>query len=120
VQISKRQLDKDFENKIKDILAQVISDINNKDQAKDFLTDFLSETEFMALSKRLAVILYLDQKRSYEEIKDEIKVSSATIATTQSLLEKQSQGVILALKLVKAEEWATKWAGKITGIFGKK
>ena len=119
LQISKQKLETELEQKIKDMLAQLIADIHSKDQAKDFLKDFLSDTEYTAQAKRLAVMFYLDQKKSYEEIKQDVKVSSATIASVQSLMEKQSNGVVLALKLIKAEEWASKWAGKITGIFKK-
>lgn len=119
MQISKRQINPEFEKKLKVTLAQLIADIANQEKAQDFLKDFLSETEYVALAKRLAIMMYLNKGRSYEEIKDEIKVSSATIASIQSLLEKKSKGIRLAVKLIKAEEWATKWTDKISGFFGK-
>ncbi|NMB56751.1 hypothetical protein GYA19_02320 [Candidatus Beckwithbacteria bacterium] len=120
MQISKKEINQNLESKIKNIFAQLIADINTKEQAQDFLQDFLTETEYVALVKRMGLIFYLSDGKSYKTIKDDLKVSSATIATVQSGLEKQKKGLILALKLIKAEEWASKWAGKITGIFGKK
>ena len=102
------------------MLAQIISDISSKEKALIFLEDFLSETEFMVLSKRLAVMLYLSNKRSYEDIKKEVKVSSATIASVQNALNRNSPGFSLALQYLKAEEWANKWTEKISSLFVKK
>lgn len=102
------------------MLAQVIADITTKDRAELFLKDFLTETEHVAMAKRLAIMIALEKQQSYEDIKDRIKVSSATIAHIQSQLEKKTDGLMLVLRLIKAEEWATKWTGKITGLFGKK
>ncbi|MGI5828163.1 MAG: Trp family transcriptional regulator [Patescibacteria group bacterium] len=120
MQISKRQLNPRLEKQIKNMLAQVIADISSKEKALTFLEDFLSETEFMALSKRLAIMLYLSQNKSYEEIRKEVKVSSATVASVQSAIQENSPGFTLALQYIKAEEWANKWAEKITQIFSSK
>ncbi len=120
MQISKRQLNPELEKEIKAMLAQVVADINNKEKASIFLQDFLTETEYMALAKRLAIVFYLSKKRSYEEIKQEIKVSSATIASVQNALEQNSPGFSLALQYIKAEEWASKWTDKLSWLFGKK
>lgn len=118
MQISKRELSPSFEKELKEILAQVIADISSKEKSKLFLTDFLTQTEYIALSKRLAIILYLTKGKSYEEIKKEIKVSSATIASIQSALENNSPGIMTALNYIKAEEFANKWTNKLTNIFG--
>ena len=98
VQISKRSLDPKLDKKFKQTLSQVIADLNSKEKADLFLKDF----------------------HSYKDIKREIKVSSATIATVQNQLENKESGIHLALKFIKAEEWASKWTGKLSGIFGKK
>ena len=120
VQISKRSLDPKLDKKFKQTLSQVIADLNSKEKADLFLKDFLTDTEYIALSKRLAIITYLAKGHSYKDIKREIKVSSATIATVQNQLENKESGIHLALKFIKAEEWASKWTGKLSGIFGKK
>ena len=53
----------------------------------------------------------LKKERSYENIKNNLKVSSATIASVQSMVGKP--GFQLALKKIEAEEWASKWEEKI-------
>jgi uncharacterized protein YerC len=120
MQISKKPLNAEFEHEIKNMLAQVVADIPNKEKALVFLQDFLSETEFMALAKRLAVMLYLSKGKSYEQIKREVNVSSATIASVQSAITNQSPGFTLALQYLKAEEWANRWTEKISNLFSKK
>jgi len=117
MQISRKQIDQNLELQIKDVLAQVISDIKSKDQALQFLQDFLTNTELVALTKRLAVALSLDKKMSYEQIKKQLQVSSATIASVQSAMQKQPKGYETALRLAKAEEFAIKWSQKLNGLF---
>ena len=63
------------------------------------------------IAKRLSIAYWLKKGRSYTNIKQNLKVSSATIASTQSLLNKT--GVLLAIKKIEAEEWASVWAEKI-------
>jgi uncharacterized protein YerC len=120
MQVSKRKINKQLEQNIKQVFCQVITDINAQEKAAIFLSDFLTETEYIALAKRMAIMLYLDKGLSYEQIKKELKVSSATIATVQSAIEKKAKGYEMALQFIKAEEFANKWTGKISGIFGKK
>ena len=93
------------------MLNQAIADLRDDDEAKKFLTDFFNESEYEAFAKRLAIAYWLKKGRSYNNIKENLKVSSATIATIQSGLEKP--GFKLALKKIEAEEWANQWAKKI-------
>lgn len=117
MQISKIKLHSKVEREIKDMLAQVVSDLKSQNNAKIFLRDFLTPAEELVLAKRLAIILYLEKGRSYEEIKQSLRVSSATIASVQSMLEQGSEGFMLALKHMKAEEFAEEWSGKIAKLF---
>lgn len=117
MQISKSKLNPKVEKQIKDLIAQVIADIKSPDDARIFLRDFLSHSEGLVLAKRLAVVLYLEKGKSYEQIRQDIKVSSATIASVQAMLESRSEGFMLAVKKLKAEEWADQWVGKITKLF---
>lgn len=120
MQISRKQIDQGLEKEIRQILGQVVADINKREQAEQFLQDFLTETELVALTKRLAIALSLDKKMSYENIKRELQVSSATIASVQSAMQKQPKGYEIALRLAKAEEFATKWSQKIGKLFKTK
>lgn len=102
-QTLKKQMTKSFN--------QVLLDMKKHEEIEDFLKDFLTETEYEAFVKRLAVAYWLKKGRSYQNIKDNLKVSSATIATVQSMLS--TKGFSLALKKMEAEEWANQWAEKI-------
>jgi len=119
MQVSRKQIDQNLEKQIKKTLAQVIADIRDKDQALQFLQDFLTNTELIALTKRLAVALALDKKTSYETIKKQLQVSSATIASVQSAMQKQPKGFEIILRLAKAEEFADKWSQKVANLLSK-
>jgi len=117
MQVSKQKLNKTIEKQIFAILHQLIGDIRTPQEAETLLGDLLSDTERQVVAKRLAIGIFLDKGRSYENIKNTLKVSSATIASVQDQMG--NPGMQLALQKVKAEEWADEWAGKITSIVGK-
>lgn len=117
MQVSKQKLNKTIEKQIYSILYQLMSDINSPEEAEILLQDLLSDTERQVIAKRLAIAIFLDKGRSYENIKNTLKVSSATIASVQESMG--NEGTQLALNKVKAEEWADEWAGKITSLVGK-
>lgn len=93
------------------MLWQLIVDTKNTEEARKMFSVILTVTETEAVKKRLAVAYWLTKKRSYENIKNNLKVSSATIATINSEMNKP--GWKTALEKVMAEEWATKWEEKI-------
>lgn len=97
---------------------QLVADIKTPEEAKVIFGELLSDTESTAIRKRLAVGYWLTKKRSYENIKNNLKVSSATIASMQNELRKE--GWKLAMKKMTAEEWATKWEEKIRTFLSKK
>lgn len=90
---------------------QLLADIKSIEEAEKIMQAVLSETEFTAITKRLAVAYWLHKGRSYENIKTNIKVSSATIAAIGQELDRP--GWKLALSKVMAEEWAVKWEERI-------
>lgn len=99
------------------ILAQIIVDISSTDEAQALISDLLSETEREGIAKRLAVALMLSNGRSYNEIKRELGVSSATIARIQESLDKP--GIKIAISKVRTDEWAGKLANKFAGALDK-
>ncbi len=119
MQLSKKTLNSKFEKEIKQTFSKIIADISSPEKAEKFLRDFLTSSEYLALSKRLAIIKELDKGSSYQEIKQKVKVSSATIANIQSQLENKNSGIQMALQYIKANEWATKWTEKITNLFNR-
>jgi len=117
MQISKDKLNPKVEKQIRKLLAQKIADLKTPENTQIFLRDFLTPAEGIVLAKRLAIALYLEKGKSYEEIRRSLKVSSATIASVQSMLEHRSEGFMLAVQQIKAEEWADEWSEKISKFF---
>ena len=89
----------------------MVADLKDENEVETFLTDFFNESELETFVKRLAVAYWLKKGRSYSNIKDNLKVSSATIASIHESLKKP--GVALAIKKLEADEWANVWSEKI-------
>ena len=118
MQSSRTRVNPIINKQITSLWQQMVADIKTPEEAEIIFSDLLSEIEMVAITKRLAVGYYLHKKRSYEVIKNNLKVSSATIATVQQDLKKT--GWQLALQKVLADEWGTKWEKKIKAFFPKK
>jgi uncharacterized protein YerC len=118
MQASRDRVNPIINKQILSLWYQLMADIKTPQEAETIFSDLLSEIELSAITKRLAVGYYLHKKRSYEVIKNNLKVSSATIASVQSGINKP--GWKLALQKMLAEEWATKWEAKIKSLLSKK
>ncbi len=114
---SKNTLNTSLKKQVYGLLEQVIVDIKTSEDAKLFLSDFLKESEYEMLAKRIAIAYWLKKGRSYANIKQNLKVSSATIASVQQEIDKK--GIQFAVKLMEADEWASKWADKFKKFTGK-
>ena len=99
------------------VFTQLVADLKSPEEVEIFFKDFFNDSEFETFAKRLGVAYWLKKGRNYENIKNNLKVSSATIATIQSLMKKP--GFVLAIKKAEAEEWANVWAEKIKGFIKK-
>lgn len=108
---SEKKLNISLEKQISETFIQMITDLRDLGEAKTFLKDFFNETEYETYVKRIAIAYWLKKGRSYNNIKENLKVSSATIAAVQSVIDKP--GFRLALKKIEAEEWANQWSEKI-------
>lgn len=113
MQVSKNEVSKKVERKIYGSLYQVLADMRRADQVERFFEDVLSETEKTVLAKRLGIAMYLSKGKSYDKIRNDLQVSSATIATVQKWLEQRGEGLKLAIKAIEADEWADEWTEKI-------
>jgi len=85
-QVSRNKLDLKTQNNLLKNFLLVISKLNKEEQAKLFLDDLLTRTEKIVLAKRLAIALMLESGKSYDEIKDLLKVSSSTIGLVNNQL----------------------------------
>jgi len=90
----------------------IMAELGTPEEVKTVLADVLTEGERMAILKRLGIAVYLDKGRSYEDVKNNIKVSSATIASVAENLG--NSGWQEMIKRIKAEEWASEWTNKIS------
>ena len=97
-------MNKKIEEQVFKILYQVLTDAKTDVDIELILKSLMSDGEIAAVAKRLAIAVFLDKGQSYEHIKDVLKVSTATIATTAGSMNKR--GMQMALLRVKAEEWA--------------
>lgn len=111
MQISNKRLNKVLEKQVFEMLYQMLADSDDPKEIKLLLEDLLSGAEQTSMAKRLAIAVYLDKGRSYENIRENLKVSSATIASVAESMG--NPGITAALQKVKAEEWAEGWSGKI-------
>jgi|SRR3990167_5881950 len=111
MRVSKRKINSTLETRLVKTLVQAICDFKDKEETEIFLKDFFTEIELATFSKRLAIAYWLRNKRSYENIVENLKVSSATVGQVKEILDKK--GIKLALKKIEAEEWADKWSGRI-------
>lgn len=115
MRISKQRLNPNLENEITRLFYQTVVDLKSPEKVAIFFEDIFSKSEATAIVKRLAVAYWLTNKRSYENIRQNLKVSSATIASIDRQM-RRGKGFQLALKLIEADRWATEWAEKIRGI----
>src|SRR4030043_590586 len=111
---SQRKINQTLNTQLRKTFLQLISDLKNPKEIDLFFKDFLTDSEYEMLTKRLAITYWLKKRRTYANIKENLKVSSATVATIQEITEKE--GIKLALKKIEAEEWAEKWGKKIKKI----
>lgn len=108
---STHKLNPSFKSQLIKTFAQTLLDLEKPEEAEIFLKDFFNDAELETFAKRLAVAYWLKKGRSYGNIKQNLKVSSATVAAVQSFME--MPGFKLAIKKMEAEEWANVWAEKI-------
>lgn len=109
--VSKNDLNSSLKKEIIKTFVQTLDDLRGTKEKEIFLKTFFNDQELETYAKRLAISYWLKKKRSYENIKNNLKVSSATIATVEKLLE--SEGFKLAINKMEAEEWANVWSEKI-------
>ncbi len=120
MQQSLKPLNKNIENQLEKMLFGILAETDSPEKIKMVFEDLFTEGERMAVLKRMGIAIYLDKGRSYEDIKTNIKVSSATIASVAD--KYRNEGWQEMIKMIKADEWASEWTDKLSGkikkIFG--
>jgi len=114
MRLSEQKLNPSLKKEVIKTFAQTISDLKTYEDAIAFLKSFFSESELELYSKRLATAYWLSKNRTYNNIRTNLKVSSATIAEISNMVKKK--GLEKALKTIDADEWAEAWTKKIHKI----
>jgi len=112
MQLSKKKLNKNLEIQLKKMWYGLLAEMQSPEEVEELLINLLTDAERIAIYKRLGIGLYLDKGRSYEDIKNNIKVSSATIAAVAENVSKP--GFQEAIRRIKADEWAEDWSNRIS------
>lgn len=82
-QIGKPFWNKDVENRINEVFFQAFAELKTVKEAREFVIDFFTPTERINLAKRLGIFILLKNGWDYNNIKDALHISSATIAKIQ-------------------------------------
>src|SRR5437879_3204756 len=85
-------------------LCQAFAAIQKPEEAAKFLTDLLTLQEVEMLAKRLQIAKLLIDGLSYQDIRGELKVGSATIARVNTWLNLQGEGFKLILSRTKQKK----------------
>jgi len=111
MQLSKKKINSNLNLQLKRMFLGLLAEMKSPEEVEMVLKELLTETERAVVLKRLGIAMYLDKKRSYEDIKNHLRVSSATIATIAENLS--NPGLQEMIKRIKADEWAKETSGKI-------
>jgi uncharacterized protein YerC len=114
---SHKTINPSLKNQIVKTFAQTLADLKDLDETLSFVKDFFTESELETYAKRLAVGYWLKKGRSYANIRDNLKVSSATIADVSFMIKEK--GFEIGLSKVEADEWAELWTKKIKKLTKK-
>lgn len=116
MQISKKDISNKVSRNLYESLCRLIADIRSADEAEEILKELLSETERVAIMKRLGIAVLLDKHVSYDKIRETLRVSSATIASIQEQMGRK--GLVAAIEKVEVNELAEERADKISRFLG--
>ncbi|MBI2607513.1 MAG: helix-turn-helix domain-containing protein [Candidatus Doudnabacteria bacterium] len=101
--ISRKKLSEDKMGLLIDQLWRGFASLKDKDEVHEFLHDLLSRTEIQMLAKRLEVVRLLNEGWKYEEIKNRLNISEATISKINNWKEAFGQGYQKVIERLKRE-----------------
>lgn len=103
-QVSRYPISKTIADRIFEIFLKSFVKIHSREEADEFISDLLTPTEKIMLSKRLAIALLLKKDYDYRAIQEIIKVSAATIASVNMAIRYGSNGYKNLLNKILKEE----------------
>jgi Trp operon repressor len=105
VQTSDKKLSNEKETDLYNQLVTLLSDIEHPKAMASLLAVFLTDTERSVLAKRLGIAWLLSQGKSYEEIQNELFVSSATISSMSDVINQPAMKQ--ALEVIEQDKKVT-------------
>jgi uncharacterized protein YerC len=103
-QISKYPVSKQISDRIFEIFLKSLIEIKNENDGNEFISDLLSPTEKIVLSKRLAIAFLLEKGFDYKTIQSILKVSAPTIASVNTARIYGSAGYKKLISRILKEE----------------
>lgn len=99
-----------MEKRIGEIFLRTISKLNKEEDVSQFLREFLTPTEKIVLSKRLAVAVMLRKGCDYKKIREVLKVTPGTIARVAYWIKYSKSGFLkIANVIVDGEKSEDFW-----------
>lgn len=92
-QVSRRFLRPDVWDRIFNLFLETLVNIKDKNKLHSFFAEFLSPTERIMLSKRLAIAVLLAKDHDYASIRKILHVTPGTIAKVNFYLKYESKGL---------------------------
>ena len=108
-QISKYPISKSIANRIFEIFLTTLTHLKNKEEADQFISDLLTPTEKIMLSKRLAISFLLERNYDYRSIQKTLKVSTGTITAVNMSRKLGSEGYKKVVTKIMRKETLVKF-----------
>ncbi len=103
-QVSKYPISAKVADRIFEIFIKAVIEIKNKEEAMQFIADFLTPTEKIVLSKRIAIAFLLEQAYDFRTIQQLIKVSAPTVSSVNTARMYGSLGYRKIIARIRSDE----------------
>lgn len=97
-QVSRKALDQHVWERIFNLFLETLANIQRRQQLQSFLGEFLTPTERIVLTKRLAIAVLLAKDHNYAEICRLLHVTPPTVAKVSIYLKYEGQGLRSVMK----------------------
>jgi len=107
--VSKRLMKKEVFIRINNQFREIVSNLKSSAGTQEFMSDFLTRSEELMLSKRLSIIFMLNEDIPFGVVTKTLKVSPTTVTKIGRILDRGGyQGVLKEIRKKKNREffWA--------------
>lgn len=103
-QVSRYPISKSIADRIFKIFLNTFTHLKDNDEADQFISDLLTPTEKIMLSKRLAISFLLERNYDYRTIQQTLKVSTGTITSVNMARKLGSEGYKKVISKIMRKE----------------